>query len=259
MNKSCCQYQAPLTRESLRKGCAQQCLGANPVTSRLCSGPKMPRSPHRETLAPWKGRRSTWAIGEYGGLLPGAVAMLCRLGPPGHSHPTLRPEGWRDPAIGGCSPIRIPRARCSGPGEGHRWREGALRVTAGNWHLVQPGLRGHHAGAPKAPGKVGSWGSSLASWCRVDSVWHRQQARPCSPERGTSWFANVAFWFLVSMEFRPTRRGMQAPGSLSLALVISVEYFSALAPGTLGTGSFFVSGAVLCAVGCSAASLVSTH
>lgn len=89
--------------------------GGSPVTSFSYSGLKMLTSPHRETLAPWKGRRSTWDTGEYGGRLPGAVAMLCRLGPLGHSYPMLRPRGRRDLVIGGCSPIWRPEPAAAAP------------------------------------------------------------------------------------------------------------------------------------------------
>lgn len=46
---------------------------------------------------------------------------------------------------------------------------------------------------------------------------------------------------------------------LLLALVIPVDCFSVLALVTFGTGLFFVLGAMLCTVGCGAASLVSSH
>lgn len=90
------------------------------------------------------------------------------------------------------------------------------RVTAGNCHLMELGVWGHHVG------------DVLAHFC-VELVLfaavHISRPALGSPEPVTSWVEMCGFWFLVtvSLVLRRARQDVQVPSSLLLTPVVSVE------------------------------------
>ena len=113
-----------------------------------------------------------------------------------------------------------------------------LRVTTGNCHLMEPEVRGRHVETLKAPGEVGSWGSShVIVQSRLCELQRRQQACLLLP-RGSNPLAGiqrVAFWFLVTFNSVQTmpRQDVHGPSFLLLTLVILIKCFSVLARGVI--------------------------
>lgn len=129
-----------------------------------------------------------------------------------------------------------------------------LRVTAGNCHLIEPEVRGHHVETLKAPGEVGPWGRSHVSAQSCSCELHHRQLACCLLPRVGNQQAGVqcvALWFLVTFNSVHTipRQDIRGPSFLLLTLVIPAGCFSMLALVSLGTGSFSVVGTVLCTVG----------
>lgn len=169
----------------------------------------MPRSRHRETRAPWEGRRSTWGTGESSGSFlalercsvdwgrrathtarsgreeGGALAI-----PPGAAHPPGYPE-----------PAAVP-VRDTGGGKERRGRAASLlspntESQLGTVTLCSRGSGAITQGHQKPParwalgGVLARFGTALVQFGTHSRPALLPRARP-------RWFANVAFWLLVS-------------------------------------------------------------